>query len=181
MNRKQCPFCGSVSCIRKGFQEGHQRWKCKQCLKKFIANNVPSAGRFLVSGKDFRKGTKDGNVNNVLRNFRQTKQPPLQKRSCFVCMYSTSKRSRKSVASLVYEPRMCRNILMTLSFPRRNTTRGQSRFALTPRSSDPSASSFFVIRKKRKICGGRFVTKSGHSSMNGARISCLVLATLSPP
>ncbi len=40
MNRKQCPFCGSVSCIRKGFQEGHQRWKCKQCLKKFQANKT---------------------------------------------------------------------------------------------------------------------------------------------
>ena len=40
MNRKQCPFCGSVSCIRKGFQEGHQRWKCKQCGKKFQANKT---------------------------------------------------------------------------------------------------------------------------------------------
>lgn len=40
MNRKQCPFCGSVSCIRKGFQGGHQRWKCKQCLKKFQANKT---------------------------------------------------------------------------------------------------------------------------------------------
>ena len=40
MNRKQCPFCGSVSCIRKGFQEGHQRWKCKQCSKKFQANKT---------------------------------------------------------------------------------------------------------------------------------------------
>lgn len=40
MNRKQCPFCGSVSCIRKGFQEGHQRWKCKQCHKKFQANKT---------------------------------------------------------------------------------------------------------------------------------------------
>src|SRR3990167_9324581 len=40
MNRKQCPFCGSVSCIRKGFQESHQRWKCKQCHKKFQANKT---------------------------------------------------------------------------------------------------------------------------------------------
>jgi hypothetical protein len=40
MNRKQCPFCGSVSCVRKGFQEGHQRWKCKSCLKKFQANKT---------------------------------------------------------------------------------------------------------------------------------------------
>ena len=40
MNRKTCPFCGSVSCIRKGFQEGHQRWFCKQCKKKFQANRT---------------------------------------------------------------------------------------------------------------------------------------------
>lgn len=40
MNRKQCPFCGSVSCIRKGFQGSHQRWKCSQCKKKFQANKT---------------------------------------------------------------------------------------------------------------------------------------------
>jgi hypothetical protein len=40
MNRKQCPFCGSVSCVRNGFQEGHQRWKCKHCFKKFQANRT---------------------------------------------------------------------------------------------------------------------------------------------
>ena len=40
MNRKQCPFCGSVSCIRKGFQGGHQRWQCTRCLKKFQANKT---------------------------------------------------------------------------------------------------------------------------------------------
>ncbi len=38
MNIKKCPFCGSDRCIRKGFQENHQRWKCKDCGKKFQAN-----------------------------------------------------------------------------------------------------------------------------------------------
>jgi hypothetical protein len=38
MNNKKCPFCSSEQCVRKGFQEGHQRWKCKQCGKKFQAN-----------------------------------------------------------------------------------------------------------------------------------------------
>ena len=38
MNTKKCPFCGSHRCIKKGFQEGHQRWLCKECSKKFQAN-----------------------------------------------------------------------------------------------------------------------------------------------
>jgi hypothetical protein len=38
MNTKKCPFCGYIKCIRKGLQEGHQRWQCKQCNKKFQAN-----------------------------------------------------------------------------------------------------------------------------------------------
>lgn len=40
MNLKKCPFCSSNKCIRKGFQEGHQRWKCKECNKKFQANKT---------------------------------------------------------------------------------------------------------------------------------------------
>lgn len=40
MNRKQCPLCGSLSCIRKGFQKGRQRWKCKGCGKKFQSNKT---------------------------------------------------------------------------------------------------------------------------------------------
>ena len=38
MNRKKCPYCGSIACIRKGVQQGHQRWKCRECNKKFQAN-----------------------------------------------------------------------------------------------------------------------------------------------
>lgn len=38
MNRKKCPYCRSFSVVRKGFQQGHQRWKCKECHKKFQAN-----------------------------------------------------------------------------------------------------------------------------------------------
>lgn len=39
MNIKKCPFCGSDTCIRKGLQEGHQRWQCKECKKKFQGNH----------------------------------------------------------------------------------------------------------------------------------------------
>ena len=39
MNSKQCPFCGSHACIRKGTQQGHQRWQCKNCRKKFQGNH----------------------------------------------------------------------------------------------------------------------------------------------
>lgn len=38
MNYKKCPECGSGRCIRKGFQQGVQRWYCKDCQKKFQAN-----------------------------------------------------------------------------------------------------------------------------------------------
>jgi hypothetical protein len=38
MNLKKCPFCDSNQCIKKGFQEGYQRWKCNSCNKKFQAN-----------------------------------------------------------------------------------------------------------------------------------------------
>lgn len=38
MNKKKCPFCKGVHCVKKGFQQGHQRWKCKDCNKKFQAN-----------------------------------------------------------------------------------------------------------------------------------------------
>lgn len=58
MNRKQCPFCGSVSCVRNGFQEGHQRWKCKQCKKKFQANKtVPPSKEELFCLYIFNKQT----------------------------------------------------------------------------------------------------------------------------
>lgn len=38
MNKKKCIFCTNTACIRKGFQNGHQRWYCKTCKKKFQAN-----------------------------------------------------------------------------------------------------------------------------------------------
>lgn len=38
MNKKKCPFCNGNRCIKKGFQQGHQRWQCKNCKKKFQAN-----------------------------------------------------------------------------------------------------------------------------------------------
>jgi hypothetical protein len=38
MNTKTCPFCTSHHCIKKGIQDGHQRWQCTQCTKKFQAN-----------------------------------------------------------------------------------------------------------------------------------------------
>jgi len=38
MNKKKCPYCGSFLVVKKGFQQGHQRWKCKSCSKKFQAN-----------------------------------------------------------------------------------------------------------------------------------------------
>lgn len=38
MNQKKCPYCSSIKCIKKGKQDGHQRWYCKDCQKKFQAN-----------------------------------------------------------------------------------------------------------------------------------------------
>lgn len=38
MNKKKCPFCSSKKCIKKGKQDNHQRWQCKNCKKKFQAN-----------------------------------------------------------------------------------------------------------------------------------------------
>jgi hypothetical protein len=39
MNTKKCPFCDGSPCVRKGLQQGHQRWQCKQCNKKFQGNH----------------------------------------------------------------------------------------------------------------------------------------------
>ena len=38
MNSKKCPNCASVSVIKKGYQQGIQKWKCKNCLQNFQAN-----------------------------------------------------------------------------------------------------------------------------------------------
>lgn len=38
MNKKKCPFCSGSNCIKKGKRNGHQRWQCKACKKKFQAN-----------------------------------------------------------------------------------------------------------------------------------------------
>jgi hypothetical protein len=38
MNSKKCPYCASVSVIKKGYQQGIQKWKCKECLQNFQAN-----------------------------------------------------------------------------------------------------------------------------------------------
>jgi hypothetical protein len=38
MNKKKCLFCSGFNCIKKGIQQGHQRWQCKDCKKKFQAN-----------------------------------------------------------------------------------------------------------------------------------------------
>jgi hypothetical protein len=38
MNSKKCVFCASINVIKKGIQQGNQRWKCKDCNKKFQAN-----------------------------------------------------------------------------------------------------------------------------------------------
>jgi hypothetical protein len=49
MNSKKCPFCNSVQVIKKGIQQGNQRWKCKECNKKFQANRkaLPKEALFL--------------------------------------------------------------------------------------------------------------------------------------
>ncbi len=49
MNNKKCPFCNSPECIKKGFQQGHQRWQCKKCKTKFQANKkVPQRVTSLI-------------------------------------------------------------------------------------------------------------------------------------
>ena len=49
MNNKKCPVCGVRDCIRKGMQNGYQRWQCRQCRKKFQANRKapPDAGELF--------------------------------------------------------------------------------------------------------------------------------------
>ena len=38
MNSKKCIFCNSINVKKDGSQNGIQRWKCKDCNKKFQAN-----------------------------------------------------------------------------------------------------------------------------------------------
>ena len=38
MNSKKCVFCNSINVKKDGSQNGIQRWKCKDCNKKFQAN-----------------------------------------------------------------------------------------------------------------------------------------------
>jgi hypothetical protein len=58
MNNKKCPFCNSPECIKKGFQQGHQRWQCKKCKTKFQANKkVPLIKEELFCLYVFNKQT----------------------------------------------------------------------------------------------------------------------------
>ncbi len=38
MNQRKCIHCASVRCIKRGSQQGIQRWYCKDCQKVFQAN-----------------------------------------------------------------------------------------------------------------------------------------------
>jgi hypothetical protein len=51
MNNKKCVFCGSDKVVKKGSQNGIQRWLCKTCNKKFQANRkaLPSLEELFYS------------------------------------------------------------------------------------------------------------------------------------
>jgi ribosomal protein L37AE/L43A len=57
MNSKKCPFCNSVQVIKKGIQQGNQRWKCKDCNKKFQANRKALPKEELFCSFVFHKQT----------------------------------------------------------------------------------------------------------------------------
>ena len=51
MNSKKCVFCNSGNVFKKGFQNGIQRWKCRDCDKKFQANRkaLPNKEELFLS------------------------------------------------------------------------------------------------------------------------------------
>ena len=57
MNSKKCPYCSSLSVIKKGFQEGIQKWKCKDCLHCFQANRKALPKEVLFCSFVFHKQT----------------------------------------------------------------------------------------------------------------------------
>lgn len=57
MNTKKCPFCNSFQVIKKGIQQGNQRWKCKDCNKKFQANRKALPKEELFCSFVFHKQT----------------------------------------------------------------------------------------------------------------------------
>jgi hypothetical protein len=57
MNSKKCPFCNSTQVIKKGFQQGIQKWKCKDCFKYFQANRKALPKEELFCSFVFHKQT----------------------------------------------------------------------------------------------------------------------------
>jgi transposase-like protein len=58
MNSKKCIFCNSNNLRKKGFQNNHQVWECKECHKKFQANRkAPPSKEELFYEFAFHKQT----------------------------------------------------------------------------------------------------------------------------
>lgn len=57
MNSKKCPFCNSINVKKEGSQNGVQRWKCKDCNKKFQANRKALPKEVLFCSFVFHKQT----------------------------------------------------------------------------------------------------------------------------
>jgi hypothetical protein len=57
MNSKKCPYCASISVIKKGYQQGKQKWKCKDCLQNFQANRKALPKEELFCSFVFHKQT----------------------------------------------------------------------------------------------------------------------------
>ena len=57
MNSKKCVFCESINVTKQGIQKGIQRWKCKDCNKKFQANRKALPKEVLFCSFVFHKQT----------------------------------------------------------------------------------------------------------------------------
>ncbi len=57
MNSKKCIFCSSIHVKKGGYQNGVQRWKCKDCNKRFQANRKALPKEVLFCSFVFHKQT----------------------------------------------------------------------------------------------------------------------------
>ena len=64
MNSKKCVFCNSINVKKDGTQNGVQRWKCKDCNKKFQANKKSLPKEEIFCSFVFHKQTLDLFGNN---------------------------------------------------------------------------------------------------------------------
>lgn len=96
--KKKCFFCGSKAVIKKGLENGVQRWRCKDCRRYFLGRKKPSKTDILGLYRNGKQGTRDiarllgisrSTVCRALRSFRNESCARLQPKPVVAMMDAT--------------------------------------------------------------------------------------------